>query len=385
MHTDTRGTLLEEARFEDLVHTLSRMRDVEGVLSVYLDIDPATAQREGYEAQLIELWKPLKARSMDRWMRGRLEYEIAGVVEEVRSWREAPGRSVAMFFSGPAGLRIVLPLQFPLHSVARFEPRPAMAPLIAALDEHRRYCVVLFDKAQARIITALLGRVEEEVQLESDVLARTDVGGWGGYLQSRYARHREHHLTEHIHRVIEHLWAIDRSHPIHSLILGGPDEAVSALRRLLPRALARSVAGTAHLDLDLPTPEVLRRVESIDEEARQTEDVRIVEEIATEAAKGGHAAQGWTETLQSLSEGRVHLLALGETGPRGGVVCPEGHYLSTAEGTSCPFCSEPVWHTDDIGEEAVRAALLTDGQVRFLSAEVAMGLGPDGVGAILRW
>ena len=41
----------------------------DGVLSVYLDIEPAETQREGFEAALLDLWKPLRAelRDTDRY------------------------------------------------------------------------------------------------------------------------------------------------------------------------------------------------------------------------------------------------------------------------------------------------------------------------------
>lgn len=382
MQTATHGTLLEEGRFDELVHRLTRLQEDDGVLSVYLDIDPATAGRQGYEARLIELWKPLKLREMNTWMRGRLEYEISGVMEEVRSWKEAPGRSVVMFFSGPAGLRIVQPLRVPVHSVARFEPRAALAPLIAALDQHHRYCVVMFDKAQARIMTVLLGRVEEEVHLESDVLPRTDVGGWGGYLQSSYARHREHHLTQHAHRVIEHLWAIERSRPIHSLILAGPEEAVASLQRMLPKALARSVVGRAALDLDVSTPEVLKHVAHLDAEGQARDDEALASEIQTAAAKGGAASLGWDETLAALCEGRVHLLALATETAKAGVECASGHFLSVTPAERCPVCGASTATTADIGEVAVRVGLLSDAQVRVLREGA---LGTNEVGAELRW
>ena len=386
MHTDTRGTLLEDVQFEELVRRLTGYRNEEGVLSVYLDIDPATAAREGYEAALLAAWKPLKAQKMDQWTRGRLEYEMAGITEEGQSWREAPGRSVAMFFSGPGGLRVVIPLQFPLRTLARFERRPLIRPLIAALDEHHRYCLVMVDKAGARLITVMLGRVEEEIHLESDILPRTDVGGWGGYLQPRYTRHRERHLIDHLHRVIEHLWAIDRSRPIHSLILSGPDEPVSALRRLLPKALARSVVGVAHMDLDLPTPEVVRQLETLDAEGRAREDRIVVTELANRAARKDHAVAGWSPTLEALSEGRVHLLVIAEQEARTGAQCPEGHFLTLGEDVrTCPFCEETLWHIDDVAEAAIRIALATDAQVRFVSGTAQADLGADGVAAELRW
>jgi peptide subunit release factor 1 (eRF1) len=382
MQVELPGTPHEESRFETIVHDLAAFRTEEGVLSVYLDIDPATAQREGYEAALMDLWKPLFARPLDEWTRGRLEYEVAAATEVVRAWAEPPGRSAAMFFSGPGGLCTVLPLQFPIRPTARFEPRPVLSPLISVFDDHRRYCAVVFDKEQARIITVFLGGVEEEVVLHGEVLGRTAAGGWG---QANYARHREYHLHEHARRTVEQLWAMDRARPIHSLILGGPDEAVEVLRRVMPAALARLVVARVHIEMFASTSDVVTLVSTIDAAAREREDAALVAKLTTEAEKGGRASIGWHDTLQAVGEARVHELVLPEGVTRPGVQCPEGHFLATCSLKFCPLCDEPLWETDDIVENAVRVALHTDARIHFLAPEAGKALAEVGPAAVLRY
>ena len=382
MQTESRGTLLEDERFESVIHHLIGYHNEDGVLSVYLDIDPATAQREGFEAELLDVWKPLLARPYDQWTRGRLEYEIAGVTDAVRAWHEPPGRAVAMFFSGPGGLRTVVPLQFPMRSVARFEPRPVVSPLIKALDDHRRYCVVVFDKEHARIITIFLGHMEEEMMLHSDVIGRSLAGGWS---QANYARHREHQVHDHARRTVEHLWAMDRSRPMHSLIISGPDEAVEVLQRMMPPGLASKVADRVHIEMFAVTPDIVKLVSSIDAAAREREDAALVDELVTEAKKGGRAALGWHDTLQAVGEGRVHKLVLPPRLTRPGVQCPEGHFLAVCELKFCPICGEQLWGTDDIAENAVRVAMRTDSQVHFLAPEAGRALADVGPAAELRY
>jgi peptide subunit release factor 1 (eRF1) len=382
MRNEVRGTLLDDGHYDSTVHHLVGYHSDEGVLTVYLDIDPATAGREGYEAVLMDLWKPLHAKPFDQWTRGRMEYEMAGITDEVRSWEQAPGRAVAMFFSGPGGLRIVIPLQFPMRSMARFEPRPVLRPLIAALDEHSRYCVLMFDKDHARIITVVLGTVEEEVTLHGDVIGRSAVGGWA---QASYARHREHHLHEHARRTIEHVWAIDRSRPIHALVLAGPDEALAVLRRMLPAALARSVVATMPMEMFCVAADVVKRVAEIEVAARETKGRELIAELVEESESGGHASTGWEDTLRALGEGRVQMLVLAEGKARAGVQCPEGHFLSLAQITCCPLCGEPLWQTEDIAENAVRAAMATDAEVHFLTPKAGDELGERGIAAFLRY
>ncbi len=382
MQTELPATPHEDARFETVVHDLAGFRTEDGVLSVYLDIEPATAQREGYEAALMDLWKPLFGRALDDWTRGRLEYEVAAATEVVRGWTEPPGRSVAMFFSGPGGLRTVLPLQFPVRPIARLEPRPVLSPLIAALDEHRRYCAIVFDKEHARIITVFLGSVEEEVMLHHEALGRTAAGGWG---QANYARHREYHLHEHARRTVEHLWAMDRARPIHSLILSGPDEAIEALRRVMPAGLARLVVARVHVEMFAVTPDVVKLVSSIDAAAREREDSELVADLTTEAEKGGRATIGWHDTLQAVGEARVHTLVLPAHVTSAGVQCPEGHFLATCKLKFCPVCGEQLWESADIVENAVRVALLTDARIHFLAPGAGKALAERGPAAMLRY
>jgi len=382
MHEESRGTLLEDGRFEALLHQLVNSEHDKGILSVYLDIDPAIAGRQRYQAALMDLWKPLRARPHDAWMRGRLEYEIEGITGEVRRWEQAPGRSVAMFFSGPAGLRAVVPLHFPVRPVARFEARPVLAPLIAALDEHRRYCVVIFDKERARLVTVFLGQVEDETVLQSDIIGRTAVGGFS---QSNYARHREHQLHEHARRTVEHLWAIDRTRPIHALVLGGPDEALAVLRRALPPTLARAVAGTVAVEMFAITPDVVHRVTALETSTRETEDAQLVAELVAATGQAGRAAVGWADALQALGEGRVHMLVLPPGITRAGIYCAEGHFISVGEMKFCPVCGGQLQASDDITETAVRVAMLTDAAVHFLAPAAGDTLAQRGIGAFLRY
>jgi hypothetical protein len=178
MRVQTRGTLLDDSNFASTLHHLAQYHTEDGVLSVYLDIHPDARSAAEYERALSPLLEPLHSHTKDAWLQGRLEYEITGVIDTVRAWQQPPGRAVAMFFCGPGGLDAVIPLRFHIQPFARFARRPVLGPLISALDEQRRYCVVMFERHRARIISVMLGEVEEEVTLESDLSGRgTSAGG----------------------------------------------------------------------------------------------------------------------------------------------------------------------------------------------------------------
>jgi peptide subunit release factor 1 (eRF1) len=159
-----------------------------GLLSAYLNVEPAQTQREGFEAALLDLWKPLRAGMKDTDLSARLEEEIERANAYVRSWDVPPGRSVAMFTSAPADVFIAVTLPVPVLAGARFTARPYLLPLLAALDEHERYCVALVDRERARIMTVWMGRVESRAEFTDDLPGRvTRGGGWstGGRASSR--------------------------------------------------------------------------------------------------------------------------------------------------------------------------------------------------------
>lgn len=374
----------------------------DGVLSVYLDVEPAETQREGFEAALLDLWKPLRTELRDTDLVERLEEEIDRVNTYVRSWDEPPGRSVAIFSSAPRDVFVPVALDVPVLAGARFGPRPYLLPFIASLDEHERYCVALVDRERARILTVLMGRVEERIEFNDPLPGRvTRGGGWatsGGQRarpetgpgrihssQGGYARHLDYHAHLHMQRVVDELWRLSRRQAFDRLIIGGPPEAMAMLRQTLPRSISERVAGEFAGELFASDAEVLDRVRDIEEKAERAHETALVQEILQRALKRELAVTGWDETLTALSEGRVHQLVLIEGVAAVGYGCPEGHFAVTERLERCPFCEEPMWQISDLAVWATRRALATDARVEFVRGEAAELLHPHGAAAILRY
>ena len=393
-------------RFQpDTLDRLTRMEaPSEGVLSVYLDVDPSQMQREGFEASLLDLWKPLRAEMKGTDREERLEQEIDRVNTYVRSWDEAPGRSVAIFSCAPGDLFVPVALDVPVLAGARFWPRSYLLPLIAALDEHERYCVALVDKERARILTVWMGRIEQRVEFEAPLPGGIAGGGWAtgsaprgrgkvaemgpGRVhssQAGYVRHIEYHVHLHMQRVIDELWRLSRHRPFDRLIIGGPQEALAALRPMLPRSLATRVAAEFAAEMYASDADILDRVRGIEEQAERTYEAALVTDILERAPKGERAVTGWDGTLAALSEGRVHRLVLIESETAAGYACPEGHFVVKQRVELCPLCDEPLWPVDDLAARAARLAMATDADVEFVRGEAAGMLGPHGVAAVLRY
>jgi release factor family 10 len=379
----TRGTLLDDSNFASTIHHLAQYHTEDGVLSVYLDIPAASASGDACEKELRRLLEPLHSHTNDAWLQGRLEYEIAGAIEAARSWQHPPGRAVAMFFCGPGGLDAVVPLRFHIQPFARFARRPVLNPLIAALDDQRRYCVVIFERRRARIISVMLGEVEDEVTIESDLTGRSDLRKWGAEA-SGVANARQSDLHAHAMRTIEQLWAIDRSRPIHGLMFAGDAEALVTLKQLLPRSLSHLEVNAPVIDGNAIALDVAHCVHLVEEERREAEDGTLVGRLL-EDRENDLAVMGWDPTLEAINDGRVQVLVLPGEGARPGFFCPQDHFVTLKAANACPVCGTELRPTEHVGEAAIRSTLLRDGQVHVLAPVAAATFRPFGAGAVLRF
>lgn len=365
---------------EILDRLIAEQFGADGVLSVFLDIDPSQAQREGFEAALLNLWKPLRAAMKGTDLEDRVEEEIERATGYVRDWKQPPGRSVAIFSCAPRNLFVPVAFEIPLDAGARFAERPYVLPILMAADEHERYTVLLLDKERALVMQVWMGRIEDRIEIVDTVPGRTAAGGWS---QAGFARHREYHVDRHLHRVIDELWRLHRQHLLGRLLLGGPPEVCAALRAILPRSLSRTIEAEFAGESFAGDADVLLRVADIAERAERDHETELVDRLLD--ASPNARVMGWDDTLSALGEGRVHVLFIARGQTASGYACPDGHITVVEQLETCPFCHEPVWPVSDLGSWAVGRALYTGASVEFLGGPAAERLRPAVVAGSLRY
>ena len=359
------------------------MRRREGILSVYLDFEPAGGERRDPVAATRDALAPLRAAPLDERLRARLEGEIERVLTYLREEEQLRGRSLVVFSCEPRGLWEAYWLQVPVRPLARFGERAHIAQLAGIVDEHERYGVVLLDKERARVLVVYLNRVEHDTEVFDTFPGQTKMGGWA---QARYSRHREAHLHRHVLHVVEAVQTEARRRPFDRLIAGGPDEALSAFLHVLPRGLASRLAGTFAGELFLSNEQVLEHVRALEEQVERTGELRTVRQLIDAALAGGAAAVGWDDTLAALIEGRVHKLVLAEGVSQAGSACPAGHLAVVEPVRSCPVCGAALQAVADLAERAVELAFDEDGRVELVRGVAAEALAPHGgIGALLRF
>ena len=204
------------------------------VLSVYLDLDPATQVRRSYEIALEDLIKTARARLDDASAREAFETEAA----RVQTWLDSEkprGKGLAVVSCSPRNLWRADFLAVRVMNHLAFEPTPDVAPLLRIVDEYERYAVAVVDKETARLFTVFAGEIEAVETFEDYVPPHHKQGGPS---QANMQRHHEAHVFRHLKRVAERLTQLRRKRSFDRLVIAGPVEATSELRRILPRALA---------------------------------------------------------------------------------------------------------------------------------------------------
>ncbi len=332
---------------------LARMASGAGVLSVYLEIDPATALHHGHVARLMDVLRGLRENIPPE--EGRLvEAEVERVLSYVRAEYRPHGRTLALFSSRPRRLFRTLSLQIPITSLARFRPRPYVGPLWSALDDYPRTGVAVVDHERARLLSILLGEIEAERTIQDEVPRKQRQGGWAAF---KFEQDRVSHIATHYRHVAKALRDQDSVLPFERLVIGGSDEATAALSQALPGSLRPRIAGTFRAELFAENEVLVRRAVEVAEKAEREEEVRLVQEICDKALGGRQAALGWPETLQTLALGRVHVLAL-----------------------------DAGVQDSDQAEEARRLALTTGARTEIVHGRASQFLAPyEGIGAILRY
>lgn len=352
------------------------------VLSAYLNLTPDRQIGRTYEVAFNDLVKEL-GEQLDDPARSALDREAARVRQYLESERPH-GKGLALFSCTPRSFWQTIFLPVVVAESVHLGQRPYIRPLLDVLDEFERYAVALVDKERARLFSVYLGEIEEHEQVFDVVPGKHDQGGWS---QANYQRHHEAHVYWHLKRVAAELSLLLRRRPFERLVLAGPEEATSELRRLLPRALQRRLVGTFPAELDVSEREVLERTLEIERRVERQAEERLVSELFETAAAGGLAIHGAAPTLEAIWLGRVHKLIVADGLRLAGSECSSCGRLTTDTPSSCPVCKGRPAPLGDVVERAIERTLEEAGSVEIVHGEPAQRLRQqgEGLGALLRF
>ena len=366
---------------------IDRLQSFDGgdawVLSAYLDVDSARRIKRSYLIAFEELIKAVRE-GLTEPARDQLAREAT----HVREWlegQEPRGKGLALISCSPKGFWQAHSLAVRVREHLAFERRPDVAPLFELVDEYERYAVALVGKKEVRVFSVFLGEIEESKAFDDPLVPTKH--DQGGLSQLKYQHHHETHVEWLLKRAARGLTELHRRRRFDRLILAGPEEATTMLRRLLPRPLARllvavvpAIAGVSDAEILNATLEVERRIE------REAEE-RLLQELLDLAGPAGPTTLGMVPTLDALWADMVQTLVVADGVHAGGSECFNCGRLEPRTLETCPACGKGMSPLHDVFHRAMGRARDQAAGVEVLHGAAARRLQQlgDGLGAFLRY
>jgi peptide subunit release factor 1 (eRF1) len=347
-------------------------------LSVYLDTGPERQVKRSYRI----VFKDLVKATRDRL--GKIEQEnLEKEVERAQAWleeQEPRGNGLALFSCEPEKLWQASFLPFTVQDHLAFEPSADVGPLLEIMEDFERTAVVLVNKERARIFTIAQGEIEESKTHEDFVPPKNR--------RSIYEKHHQAHVYWHLKHVVEQLNVLFQSRSFDRLILAGPEEVTSELRRILPRSLAsRLKATTSHLAVSATPAEVLESTLEIERQIEQQAETDLVHELLEIAGAGGLATMGVDQTLEAIWLDEILTLVVAEGSHPNGSECENCGWLQQGHREICPVCAADMHPIHDVGHRAMARAHLQAASVEVVHGKAAQTLRDRGaeLAAFLRF
>lgn len=281
------------------------------VLSVYLDLDPATFGTRAARARQVgslldEADRLTRAGGLSHDVQLALREDVGRVGAYLRLGFSAKGaHAVAIFACGPAGAFETLRLPDPLPPAVVVDDAPWLDPLVGR-GRHRR-CIALVNRRTLRaLLDGPAGALREVAELTDAVHGRHDQGGWS---QARYQRSIEADVRAHLEHAARTLFALHRRSPIDMLAVGASPELWPELQRALHPYLRERTLGRFDADVEHASREqALAAAQPLFDAARERHVEELLRRVQAGVGSGDGAVAGFEQVRRALTERRVEAL-----------------------------------------------------------------------------
>src|SRR5438093_854515 len=369
-----------------LLRELAGFRAEKGcAISLCLNLDPSDVPTAG-DAQT-RMNSMLNA--ADKTDRTDLTHEQRSALkadfERIATWFDDEferdgSQGLAVFAAGLDNFWRTLALPEPVRDSARVSRDFYVSPLVSLVRRGDGTIVAVIGREQGQLSRLRAGRLEEIAEHYDEQPGQHDQGGWS---QSRYQRHIEKLVQEHLKGVAQELDRSKRQLQSPKIVLVGSEEMKSEFTDALSADVRASLVGWTPARAQAGPAEILEAVVPVLAEAESKDEAEVIERWREEAGRNARAASGWEQTLEAASDARVELLLFQEGADRPAYRCPACGRAAVSEG-SCPLDGTRLEPTDSGLDLAVHQTLAHGGALWAIRHHP--DLEPvEGVGALLRF
>jgi hypothetical protein len=346
----------------DLEILLDSPEQTDYVVSAFADLTVKDGFRRYAGTELAKIARQAGAALSEAEAKTALDEHVGPILEAVG--RAAPVAKGFAAFSAPGrGLFHAIELPFPIENLLVIDEEPCVRPLLEHWYGDPSYLVALVDSHELHLFEAHSGRAEHVAGLSKEVPADMQRDKPRFTYKKRFSDVWHEHqqqltndefLKEVAGIISEHYRAV----PYTGLILLGQASTTSAVRRLLHKEAASAVV-LEHSQSMRPKPkagDVEDDVARAMEQWRSDERSRLLGELKQRWAQGHLVANGPTEVLDALQQGRAVEIIFGPDRAMPGARCSSCGYRFGAPTVQCVYCGGRT-SSVDAAQEIMRMAL----------------------------
>jgi peptide chain release factor subunit 1 len=373
----------------DGLRELAEFRAEKGcAISLYLDLDPKTAPTAGDAASRINALLTDGERHAGENNRGLTHDQRVALKDDfgrirdffANEFQRDGAHGVAVFSAGMDNVWRPRTLIESVPDRVRVGREFHLAPLVPLVGRGEGAIVAVVGRERGDLYFLRAGRLDEVVDRTDDVPGRHDQGGWS---QSRFQRHIEKLVAEHLKDVAEALDRRVRRMRSPKVIVVSSEETRAEFEEIVSSETKSAIVGWTSAEAHASPRELLELTSPILDDARARHEGSLIERWREGAGRGGRAASGWAETLEAASDARVEVLLYEEGANHEAWQCAACGRLS-AEGGQCPLDGTETDRRDDGLDLTMHQAVAHGGTVWAVTAHEDLGPA-EGVGALLRY
>jgi len=260
---------------------------------------------------------------------------------------------------------------------------PYIRPLSAILNEHRRICLLTFDRKEAKLYDLFMGEISLLDKITSDVPSKVREGGWEGYESKRIERHIATHLHDYLKKTAKLTFTLFKANQFDWLFLGCDDEYSKEFEPILHPYLKERLKARLKSKSGDSVSKIKKEASALEKKLKNQEEKQILSQFISILKKGGLATSGINDTLRSLNQGGVQTLLITRHFSKHGKACPKCDFLYVDE-IKCPTCQRKTESVLDVIDEAVESAMNKKAQVRHIDPPSKLSRYGN-IGAFLRF
>jgi peptide subunit release factor 1 (eRF1) len=333
------------------------------IVTCYLKLEPRDRSRGKYlikvKNRVKDAIQALPRLGLERAEAEAVERDLDRVQQYLRTPANLPHtQGLAIFACEGLGLFAAVPLTVVYRSLLAVDTTALVRELASVEDEFGRLLTVVLDRTSARFFEVTAYRTQELSGLRADSTRgkrfHGDQDGSGGWGEHTYNNRIREEKQRHYEAIARELFAIDRRHPAHGIVLAGTG-AEAAVEPFLHSYLVERLIGTARLNPKEATAASVHAATLAVREGYERASERALVHEMLEGIGTGWGINGLGPTLKALSRGQVRSLLVHADASEPGFRCGDSGRLALTP-RECRGEGEPV-PVLDIVDDAIEEAL----------------------------